>query len=72
MAITGEIQKVSDLILNINVHVKDLKSKKPERAYSVDIRGDNDLLFERGVKYLAKNRMPAPGAESQIALGPHN
>lgn len=62
VAITGEIQKVSNLILNINVYVKDLKANTPERAYSVDIRGDNDLSFEHGVKYLVKNRLPSPEA----------
>ncbi|GJD72036.1 DUF3280 domain-containing protein [Methylobacterium goesingense] len=58
VAITGEIQKVSNLILNINVYVKDLRSDKAEQAYSVDIRGDNDVSFDRGVKYLVKNSMP--------------
>ncbi|GJE37709.1 DUF3280 domain-containing protein [Methylobacterium persicinum] len=58
VAITGEIQKVSALILNINVYVKDLKAGTPEQAYSVDIRGDTDTSFEHGVKYLVQERMP--------------
>lgn len=60
VAITGEIQKVSNLILNINVYVKDLKGGTPEKAYTVDIRGDNDLSFQHGVKYLVKNNLPPP------------
>ncbi|AWI90343.1 hypothetical protein C0214_20085 [Methylobacterium sp. DM1] len=60
VAITGEIQKVSNLILNINVYVKDLRSGKPEQAYSVDIRGNNDTSFDRGLKYLVKNSLPPP------------
>ncbi len=56
-AITGEIQKVSNLILNINVYVKEVGSTKPETAYSVDIRGDNDLSFDHGIKYLVKNNI---------------
>jgi hypothetical protein len=40
--------------------VKDLKSDKPEQADSVDIRGDNDMSFDRGLKYLVKNNPPAP------------
>ena len=60
VAITGEIQKVSNLILNINVYVKDLKGNAPEKAYSVDIRGDNDLSFDHGIKYLVKNNLPQP------------
>ena len=71
VAITGEIQKVSDLILNINVYVKDLRSKAPEQAYSVDIRGDNDASFDHGVKYLVKNRLPSPGHEADATGGTH-
>ncbi|MFE1602052.1 DUF3280 domain-containing protein [Methylobacterium sp. ID0610] len=60
VAITGEIQKVSNLILNINVYVKDLRSEQREQAYSVDIRGDNDTSFDRGLRYLVKNNLPPP------------
>lgn len=63
VAITGEIQKVSALILNINVYVHNLKAGTPEEAYSVDIRGDNDASFEHGVKYLVKERMPPAGGD---------
>ena len=57
VAITGQIQKVSNLILNINVYIKDLDSKAPERAYSVDIRGDNEESFDHGIKYLVKHNI---------------
>jgi hypothetical protein len=56
-AITGEVQKVSNLILNINVYVKPLRSSAPEQAYSVDLRGNTDESFDRGIRYLVKNRM---------------
>jgi hypothetical protein len=56
-AITGEVQKVSNLILNINVYVKDLRSDKPEQAYSVDLRGNTDETFDRGIRYLVKNQL---------------
>ena len=56
-AITGEIQKVSSLILNINVYIADVNGVAPEKAYSVDIRGDTDESFDRGVKYLVKNNI---------------
>ena len=69
VAITGEIQKVSNLILNINVYVKDLRSKAPEQAYSVDIRGANDTSFDHGVKYLVKNRLPPPGHDGDATGG---
>lgn len=72
VAITGEIQKVSNLILNINVYVKDLKSDKPEQAYSVDIRGDNDVSFDRGIKYLVKNNLPQSEVSTSIAPDTHD
>lgn len=56
-AITGEVQKVSNLILNINVYVKPLREGAPEQAYSVDLRGNTDESFDRGIRYLVKNRM---------------
>ncbi|WP_018259634.1 DUF3280 domain-containing protein [Methylobacterium sp. WSM2598] len=59
VAITGEVQKVSNLILNINVYVKDVDSAAPERGYSVDIRGDTDESFERGLRYLIRNKLLA-------------
>lgn len=61
VAITGEIQKVSNLILNINLYVKPVAGDGAERAYSVDIRGNNDTSFDRGVRYLVKNRLPPAG-----------
>ncbi|MBX9933261.1 MAG: DUF3280 domain-containing protein [Methylobacterium sp.] len=60
VAITAEVQKVSNLILNINVYVKDLRVNEQEKSYSVDIRGDNDVSFDRGLKYLVKNSLPQP------------
>ena len=57
LAVTGQIQKVSDLILNINVYIKDVSTKAPEKAYSVDIRGDNEDSFNHGIKYLVKHNI---------------
>ncbi len=56
-AVTGEVQKVSNLILNINVYVKPLAAGAPERAYSVDLRGNTDESFDRGIRYLVRNRL---------------
>ena len=56
-AITGTVQKVSNLILNINLYVRDVASGKPLRAYSVDIRGNTDKSWSRGVSYMVRNRL---------------
>ncbi|GJE61876.1 DUF3280 domain-containing protein [Methylobacterium trifolii] len=55
-AITAEVQKVSNLILNLNVYVKPLNGG-PEKAYSVDLRGNTDESFDRGIRYLVENNM---------------
>ena len=49
------IQKVSDLILNINVYMADVAAKKMGFVHSVDIRGDTDESWTRGITYLVKN-----------------
>ncbi|SFS36903.1 Protein of unknown function [Methylobacterium sp. yr668] len=59
VAITGEVQKVSNLILNLNVYVKSLTGDAPEKAYSVDLRGDTDESFDRGIRFLVENNMGA-------------
>jgi hypothetical protein len=57
VAITGEIQKVSNLILNLNLYIKEVNGNQPEKSYSVDIRGDTDESFERAVKYIVQNNI---------------
>jgi hypothetical protein len=57
VAITGEIQKVSNLILNLNVYIKAVNGNQPEKSYSVDIRGDTDESFDRAVKYVVQNNI---------------
>jgi hypothetical protein len=49
------VQKVSDLILNINVYMGDVAARKLTFVHSVDIRGDTDESWSRGVTYLVKN-----------------
>lgn len=54
-AIAGEVQKVSNLILSVNLHVRDAASGATLRAGAVDIRGNNDTSWQRGYRYLLKN-----------------
>ena len=55
------VQKVSDLILNINVYMADVATGKLAFVHSVDIRGDTDKSWTRGLTYLVKNYLlPAP------------
>jgi hypothetical protein len=54
-ALTGEVQKVSNLILNINLYLRDARTGAIVRAGSVDIRGNTDESWQRGTRYLLKN-----------------
>ena len=49
------VQKVSNLILNINVYVGDVPGHKLTFVHSVDIRGNTDESWARGMSYLVKN-----------------
>ncbi len=57
LALTGTVQKVSNLILNINVSVWDTESGKERYRTSVDIRGNTDESWSRGVSHLVRNRL---------------
>jgi hypothetical protein len=53
------VQKVSDLILNINVYMADVPARKLKFVHSVDIRGNSDESWVRGIDYLVKNYLLA-------------
>ena len=53
------VQKVSDLILNINVYMGDVKTGKLTFVHSVDIRGNTDKSWTRGIAYLVENYLLA-------------
>lgn len=49
------VQKVSDLILNLNIEVRNAASGATLYAKSVDIRGNTDESWLRGVRRLVDN-----------------
>jgi hypothetical protein len=57
LAVTGTVQKVSNLILNINVYVREVESGGLIRAASADIRGNTDESWRRGLDWLIDNRL---------------
>jgi len=52
VAVTGLVQKVSNLILNINLTIADVATGQVLAAQSVDIRGDTDESWTRGLNFL--------------------
>ena len=51
----GTVQKVSNLILNINVYMEDVREKKMEFVKSVDIRGNTDESWRHGLDYMLRH-----------------
>ena len=50
--IIGWVQKVSNLILNINIEVKEIASGRTLYVKSVDLRGNTDNSWLRGIRYM--------------------
>jgi hypothetical protein len=57
LAAVGWVQKVSNLILNLNLQVRDVATVRLVHAGSVDIRGNTDESWQRGVTYLINRRI---------------
>lgn len=53
----GWVQKVSNLILNINLVIEDADSGKMLKWGSVDIRGNTDESWARGLKFLLEEHV---------------
>ena len=54
------VQKVSNLILNMNLYVADPQTGKQTFMKSVDMRGNTDESWSRAMSYLLRNRLLAP------------
>lgn len=60
LEMTGVVQKVSNLILNINVYLRDVHTSRLVAAASVDMRGNTDESWSRATRYLIRERLLAP------------
>jgi hypothetical protein len=55
------VQKISNLILNINVYMADVSKQRITLIHSVDLRGNTDESWIRGITYLVQNYvLPGP------------
>ncbi len=55
--ITGTVQKVSTLILSVNIYERDVATGEMLQVATAQIRGNTDQSWSRGVKWLVKNRL---------------
>jgi hypothetical protein len=60
LAITGTVQKVSNLILNMNIYVREASSGVTIAAMTADMRGNTDGSWSRTLDWLVRNRLLAP------------
>ncbi len=60
VAVVAWVQKVSNLILNMNIRIEDAQTGATLKGGSVDIRGNDDQTWDRGLKYLLSEHVFAP------------
>ncbi|WP_226628770.1 DUF3280 domain-containing protein [Alloyangia pacifica] len=53
-ALVGEVQKVSNLILSMNLQLRDVDSGQTVRGRVVDIRSNTDESWRRGMEYILR------------------
>ncbi|MEQ1715586.1 MAG: DUF3280 domain-containing protein [Hyphomicrobium sp.] len=54
------VQKISNLILNMNVYMADVATQRMLFLHSVDIRGNTDESWTKSINYLVKNYLLVP------------
>lgn len=57
IAVTGWVQKVSNLILNMNITIRDVATGHVIGEGSVDMRGNTDKSWSRAISYLVRNQL---------------
>jgi hypothetical protein len=60
LAITGTVQKVSNLILNMSIYVREAATGRPVAAVNADMRGNTDESWSRTLDWLVRNRLLGP------------
>jgi hypothetical protein len=62
LAVTGTVQKVSNLILNMSIYIRDVQSGQSVAAMTADLRGNTDESWSRTLDWLVRNRLLVPGS----------
>ncbi|MDZ5647171.1 DUF3280 domain-containing protein [Nitrospirillum sp. BR 11828] len=57
VAVFAWVQKVSNLILNLNISIRDAATGQVLKGGSVDIRGNTDESWDRGLKFLLQEHV---------------
>ena len=59
-AMTGLVQKVSELILSMKIYLRDVHSGRLVAQANADFRGNTDESWSRALEFLLRNRLLAP------------
>ncbi len=65
LAVTGTVQKVSNLILNMNIYIREVATGKMIGAMSADMRGNTEESWSRTLDWLVRNRLLAANFGAQ-------
>ncbi len=60
LVITGVMKKISTLILNLTIFVRDVHTGQLITGMNADFRGNTDESWTRATSYLVRNRLLAP------------
>ncbi|MGH7122674.1 MAG: DUF3280 domain-containing protein [Acetobacteraceae bacterium] len=63
VVVTGSVQKISDLILDMNVVIRDVGTGRVIEAGTAGFRGDNDHAWMRAADWLVRYRLLAHHTE---------
>jgi hypothetical protein len=55
LVLVGWVQKVSQLILNINIELRETASDRVLLSKSVDLRGNTDESWQRGLRFMLRD-----------------
>jgi len=69
-SITGTVQKVSNLIINLSIYVRHIGNGNVIMSMSADMRGNTDDSWSRTLKWLIKNRLLASNFEQTSDKSP--
>jgi hypothetical protein len=68
----GWVQKVSNLIININIVIRDVREDRLVLTKSVDIRGNTDETWTRGVRFLVRDMSERRARDPRYGVGSHD
>lgn len=61
LALVATVEKLSDLLFNFNLYLRDVREQKLKAVMSTTIQGSTDEAWLRGVRYLAERKLLVPG-----------